>query len=403
MDLKNTIKGWFRPQRRSAADKGLGGLHFAGSTFSTGDAMKLSAVYRCVTCISDAVAQLPLELFRMDSEGFKTKDRKDPLYGILNAKPNARMTRYTFMSLLVQNLHLNGNFYAYILRDREGKVSQLVYIPSGYVTVVPGSFLDQAVRYQVVGMKELVPASDMIHIINQTIDGVTGVSTLYYAAHTLGLANDAEKHARNFFASGCSIAGIIKSISMLRKGQGKEIKDAWMDTFKKTGPNGVMVVDADIDFKPVTINPVDAQLLQTREFNVVDICRFFGVSPVKAFDLSKSSYSTVEATNIGFLTDTLAPLLEKIELEFETKLFGSGCDVDVRFDVSQLLRADKASLANYYRTLFTIGAIAPNEIRREIDLPKVEGGDNNFVQVNLTTIEKAAAGQPTQNNNNNDI
>ena len=75
-----------------------------------------------------------------------------------------------------------------------------------------------------------------------------------------------------------------------------------------------------MDFQPITVNPADAQLLETRQFNVIDICRFFGVSPVKAFDLSKSSYSTVEATQLAFLTDTLSPLLEKIELEFERKL-----------------------------------------------------------------------------------
>ena len=136
-----------------------------------------------------------------------------------------------------------------------------------------------------------------------------------------------------------------------------------------------------MEFKPITVNPSDAQLLETREFNVIDICRFFGVSPVKAFDLSKSSYSTVEATNLSFLTDTLSPLIEKIELEFERKIYKPSEKemIDVRFDTSRLLRADKQSLATYYSTLFNIGVVSPNEIRREIDLPYIEGGDNHFV------------------------
>jgi HK97 family phage portal protein len=75
----------------------------------------------------------------------------------------------------------------------------------------------------------------------------------------------------------------------------------------------VAVLEGNMDFEPVTISPSDSQLLETRQFNVVDICRFFGVSPVKAFDLSNSSYSTIEATELAFLTDTLSPLLEKIE------------------------------------------------------------------------------------------
>lgn len=146
-----------------------------------------------------------------------------------------------------------------------------------------------------------------------------------------------------------------------------------------------------MDFQPITVNPADAQLLETRQFNVIDICRFFGVSPVKAFDLSKSSYSTVEATQLAFLTDTLNPLLQKIELEFERKLYkpSERSSVDVRFDTSILLRADKASQAEYYNKLFQIGVITPNEIRKALDLEPLDGGDKSFVQVNVQTLENA--------------
>jgi HK97 family phage portal protein len=106
---------------------------------------------------------------------------------------------------------------------------------------------------------------------------------------------------------------------------------------------------------------------------------------VKAFDLSNSSYSTIEATELAFLTDTLSPLLEKIEEEFERKLYkpSEKDSIDVRFDTSALLRADKQSLANYYNTLFNIGVISINEIRRELDLPALDNGNNTFVQVNI--------------------
>ena len=156
-------------------------------------------------------------------------------------------------------------------------------------------------------------------------------------------------------------------------------------------PNGVAVLEGNLSFQTITVNPTDAQLLETRQFNVVDICRFFGVSPVKAFDLTKSSYSTVEATNLSFLTETLSPLLEKIELEFERKLYkpSEKDSIDVRFDTATLLRADKAALAQYYNTLFNIGVVSPNEIRKQLDLPAIEGGDNTFVQVNIQPLEKA--------------
>lgn len=144
-----------------------------------------------------------------------------------------------------------------------------------------------------------------------------------------------------------------------------------------------------MEFAPISINPADAQLLETRQFNVVDICRFFGVSPVKAFDLSKSSYSTVEATQLSFLTDTLSPLLENIELELERKLLlpSERTKYDVQFNVEALLRVDKNSLAEYYQKLFNVGAITINEIRRELNLPKIENGDLNFLQVNINSVD----------------
>ena len=160
-------------------------------------------------------------------------------------------------------------------------------------------------------------------------------------------------------------------------------------------------------FQPITVNPADAQLLETREFNVIDICRFFGVSPVKAFDLSKSSYSTVEATQLAFLTDTLSPLLEKIELEFQRKLYkpSEKKSIDVRFDTSVLLRADKASLAEYYNKLFQIGSITPNEIRKALDFEPIENGDKSFIQVNMSTLDKIISNpfNETQNGNTENI
>ena len=159
-----------------------------------------------------------------------------------------------------------------------------------------------------------------------------------------------------------------------------------------------------MDFQPVMVNPSDAQLLETREFNVIDICRFFGVSPVKAFDLSKSSYSTVEATQLAFLTDTLQPLLEKIEQEFERKLYkpSEKLNIDIKFDTAVLLKVDKTSQAEYFKSLVLIGAMTINEVRKELNLPALENGDNSFVQVNTITLNKAVKETIVTNTKTND-
>ena len=151
-------------------------------------------------------------------------------------------------------------------------------------------------------------------------------------------------------------------------------------------------------YQPITVSPKDSQLLESRQFNVVDICRFFSVSPVKAFDLSKSSYSTVEATQLAYLTDTASAIITKIELEINRKVFLSSerRSVKAEFNTSALLRADKAAQAAYWKDLFNVGAATPNEIRRENNLPRKEHGDNAFVQVNVQTLDRAVT-DPVKN------
>lgn len=376
-------------------------LYNCGGGYSTNKAMLLSACYRCVEVISDSVAQLPLEPYRIDSQGYKIKFTTHPTYRLLNAEPNCKMTRFTFIKTLIVSTLLKGNGFAYIERDGEGNAKALHYIPSDLVTIIPPKTLGDNIVYSVTGISNLIEACNMIHILNFSYDGITGISTLSHAKHTLGLASDSEAHASGFFKGGANLAGILTVQSTLTTKQKEALKSSWQTAFSpQTGqPNGVAVLEGNMEFKPITVNPADAQLLETRQFNVVDICRFFGVSPVKAFDLSKSSYSTVEATNLSFLTDTLSPLLEKIELELERKLYkpSEKTKIDVRFDTSRILRADKQSLANYYSTLFNIGVVSCNEIRREIDLPAVEGGDSHLVGCNLMSLNKVLQNVPTDN------
>ena len=350
--------------------------------------MLLSTVYRCVDIISDSVAQLPLEPYFKDDSGYKKKFVEHPTYYLLNKEPNKKMSRFTFIKTLIVSTLLQGNGFALIERDNKGDAVALHYIPSDRVSIVEQN---DGIRYSITGIKGLVESCNMIHILNFSYDGINGVSTLNHAKLTLGLATDAESHAAGFFKGGANLAGILKVQSTLTSKQKTDLKSSWQTAFSPTTgtPNGVAVLEGNMDFQPITVNPSDAQLLETREFNVIDICRFFGVSPVKAFDLSKSSYSTVEATQLAFLTDTLSPLLEKIEIEFERKLYkpSERNNIDVRFDTSVLLRADKVSLASYYNTLFQIGVISPNEIRRGLDLPAIENGNNTFVQVNVQTLK----------------
>ena len=354
--------------------------------------MLLSTVYRCVDLISDSVAVLPLKTYRVDTDGFKREAKEHPVYTLLDLEPNEDMTRYVFFKTLMASVLLTGNGYAYIERDAQLRVVQLIYIPSNQVTI---TWLTDRKgisrkRYQVTGFSSLVEPKDMIHVLNFSYDGIIGVSTLTHARQTLGIATSSEEHAEGFLRSG-GVSGVLTvEGARLSKEQKDQIYDTW-DERVANHPNGIAVLEGNMRYQPITINPKDSQLLESRMFNVVDICRFFSVSPVKAFDLSKSSYSTVEATQLQYLTDTALAVITKIEQEINRKVFllSEMKTLKAEFDTSAILRTDKAAQAAYWKDLSVVGAATPNEVRRENNLPRIENGDKAFVQVNVQTLDNA--------------
>lgn len=358
--------------------------------------MLLSAVYRCVDLISGSVAVLPLETYRLDADGFKLKCKTHPAYYVLNSEPNENMTRYTFFKTLMASVLLQGNGYAYIERDSNLNVTQLVYLPPQLVSIV--WIMDRngirRKRYNVSGFKDLVDPRDMIHVLNFSYDGIIGVSTLTHARQTLGIATASEEHAVNFLHSRASSAGVltVESAARLTEKQKDDIYATWDRRMSQnsTGSN-IAVLEANMKYQPITISPKDSQLLESRQFNVVDICRFFSVSPVKAFDLTKSSYSTVEATQLDYLTDTALSVITKIEQEINRKVFlpSERNTYVAEFNTSAILRTDKAAQAAYWKDMFNIGAATPNEIRRENNLTRLDNGDRAFVQVNVQTLDRA--------------
>lgn len=365
--------------------------------FSRDNAMQLSAVYRCVEVKSDDIGTLPLKIYEKGKDGFKREAYDHPLYHILNVEPNEDMSRFTFFKTIQASVDLRGNAYAYIQRDANNKVEQLVYIPSEAVSI---EYVvdDNGVRrkyYRVQGFKKLVNPRDILHFLNFSYDGVLGVSTLTHAQHTIGIASSSEDHASGFFNGGGNVSGILTvEGKTLNKDQKDQIYETWAQRVGSASNNsgGIAVLEGNMKYQPIAISPKDSQLIESRLFNVGDICRFFGVSPIKCFDLSKSSYSTVEAMQLQHLNDTLAPLVAKFEAELNRKLLLKSeiGKYSIEFDTTALLRTDKSAEAKYLQTMFNIGTMTINEIRQKSNLPRLEGGDTPFVPVNLQTLEQAS-------------
>ena len=399
MGLFDRIRPQKKAETRSAFDEtGVGlALNFNGySTYKTSQSMTLAAVHRCVSVITNAVSSLPVKLYVIDKDGYKQEIENDLSY-YLSKKPNSKMNAYTFYSLIVKDILLNGNGYALIIREG-GRIKGFQYVQAGLVS--PIDMIDH-IEYSVTGVKGMVRQEDILHFMNYTDNGVYGISVLTHARRTLGIADYGDKAAENFYKSGGCTSGFLKFDGPSNQKQRDEMISAWNTATggPNNGPNGIAVLPANVTYTQLSVNPADAQLLESRKFEVIDICRFFGVSPTKCFDMSSASYSTVEATELAFLNDTLRPLLSKIEMELETKLFKQGEHYDIKFDVSELLRTDKTSQAQYFTQLFNLGVLSPNDIRKQLDMDAVEGGDIHVAQINLTSIKNLETINATESDN----
>ena len=372
-------------------------LNYNGwGTYKTSQSLALSAVYRCVEVITNGVASLPVKLYRTDEKGFKYEIHNN-LSFILSKKPTGKINAFTFYKLIVKDILLMGNAYALILRDERGKVVGLEYIQAGLVSPIDKG---DRIEYQVTGIKGFVRQEDILHFMNYTDNGVYGISVLTHARRTLGIADYGENASENFYKSGGCTTGFLKFDGPSSGKQREEILSAWNQATGgvRNQPNGIPVLPANVNYTQLSVNPADAQLLESREFSIVEICRFFGVSPTKCFDLTHASYNNSEMAELAFLNDTLRPLLTKIEMEMETKLFKPEEGYDIKFDVSELLRTDKKSQAEYFTKLFNLGVLSPNDIRKELDMDEIEGGDIHCAQINLTSIKNLEFVNATSDN-----
>lgn len=360
---------------------------FYDKLMNYGSPLFLSTVYRCVSVISDSVASLPLYLYDTKKNNeYVTSD----LSYLLNIAPSAIQTRFTFFQSIVRNILLQGNAYCKIIRSA-GEITEIRLLKNSDVDVIVNTLTDGStvVKYSVLGKPVLT--NDILHFTNITgADCVTGLSVMQYASNSIKLAQTQESQALSFFSSGGNVNGLLLSKKMLDDTQKQEIKESW-NTSIGDG-NGVAVLGGDLDFRSLSVNNKESQLLESRSFSVVDICRFFGVSPLKVYTIEGATYSNFEQANVQFLTDTLNPLLEKIELELRKKLFTKKDSLRfvIKFDTSNLLRTDFKNSVEAYTKLFQSGVLTINEIREELgyNLVDEDSCNTNFVQVNMMQVNK---------------
>ena len=348
-----------KPQNRTTGN--TYSFFFGGSTsgkcVNERSAMQMTAVYSCVRILAEAVAGLPLHLYRYKEDGSKEKALSHPLYLLLHDEPNPEMSSFVFRETLMTHLLLWGNAYAQIIRNGRGEVialyplmpdrmavdrdvnGQLYY---EYTTSTDGA---PTVKGSIVRLKP----SDVLHIPGLGFDGLVGYSPIAMAKNAIGLAIATEEYGSKFFANGAQPSGVLEHPETIKDPQ--RVRDSWMSQFGgSANSNKIAVLEEGLKYTPISISPEQAQFLETRKFQINEIARIFRVPPHMVGDLEKSSFSNIEQQSLEFVKYTLEPWLVRWEQSIQRTLFSSDEKKTyfVRFNVEGLLRGDYASRMNGY-------------------------------------------------------
>lgn len=333
-----------------------------GGLYQNHSAMCISAVYRATEIISDGCAVLPIKI--VNDENKEIKNNLSLLFS----------EHYTLIKMMIQSVMLKGNGYAYIYRGKDGIPTRLRFIENKDVQINYDKFKDDLYYTCPMLSPKHIEPKDMIHLVKNSWDGVNGVSILSYASRSTQIASATDESASKYFTNGGHLTGILCAEGNTTSEQRNEAKQAFINNLKA---GDISVLPKEFKYQAIQMNVEDAQLLQSRVFNVQDIARFFGISPVLLGDLSHTSYNTIEATQQQFLVQTLQPYIVMIEEEFTKKLCPDG--VKINMVESFILRTDKTAQAEYYSKLAQGGILSINEIRRELGYNAVEGGDKNII------------------------
>ncbi|MBN9520847.1 phage portal protein [bacterium] len=359
-------------------------------------ALALSPFYAALRLYQRTVGSLPLVTYK-DGEAGRERDKSNPAYYLLHAKPNPAMSRAVFWEHAIRDLFLRGEFFAQIIRKGTGEGgAPAMILPVPYSSVEGVRLVEVAdaqigktfeLKYLVhtTGGREIVPGRNMIHVMNYPDPcSYRGLSLVSFAAQSLALHSQVQTAGTAFFTNAVRPSGYIswpgtvqpepanelaKKVTDIHAGVANRGKTLWLSSGGKWEP-----------FSDTTAE--EAKIIEALSTSVADIARWFGCSPGDLGDTASYHYSTLDADRAAFYSRSVAPLLDKIELAVNDKLFGVGSDTYCEFLVDALLRGDPAQQSQIDTAYIQAGVYTRQEVRRWKNLPDIPGLDTPLFPLN---------------------
>ena len=409
MGILNRLKTALFGSAQSGDGMGWAGGWWQGNASTSGisvtpeTAIRVAAVFACVRVLSETLASLPLITYRRLPNGGKERATDHYIYKMLHDSPNQTQTAFEWLEMLQGHLCLRGNAYCEIVPASK---PELVPIHPDRVTV---ERLDNGrLRYYVrnsQGVKIEKSQDQILHVRGLSCDGVTGMSPIAVARDTIGLAKATEAHGATLFKNGARPGFVFASDQPIKKEAALDTLAGW-NAVHQGSFNSHKPAILPFGLKPVEIGMSndDAQFLESRKFQVTEICRVFRVPPHLIADLDRATFANIEHQSLEFVSYTMLPWLRRWESAINRALIVED-DIFCEFLVDGLLRADAKGRSEFYRTMFNIGVYSINEIRsKENENPIGEDGDKRFVPLNMVPLDKAddVIGKDTSSDPNTD-
>ena len=365
--------------------------------------MQMTAVYSCVRILSEAVAGLPLHLYKYTDSGGKALALDHPLYHLLHDEPNPEMSSFVFRETLMTHLLLWGNAYAQIIRNGKNEIVALYPLMPNkmsvdrdengrlYYTYYRGS--DEAIKNK--DFAVTLQPSDVLHIPGLGFDGLVGYSPIAMAKNAIGMAIACEEYGAKFFANGAAPGGVLEHPGTIKDPQ--RVRESWQSTFGGSGnANKIAVLEEGMKYTSIGISPEQAQFLETRKFQINEIARIFRVPPHMVGDLEKSSFSNIEQQSLEFVKYTLDPWVIRWEQSIQRSLLSNDekAVYFVKFNLDGLLCGDYQSRMNGYAIGRQNGWMSANDIREHENLDRIpaeDGGDLYLINGNMPPLQNAGA------------
>lgn len=375
----------------------------AGKNVNERSAMQMTAVYACVRILSEAIAGLPLHMYRYKDKGGKEKATGHTLYHLLHDEPNPEMTSFVFRETLMTHLLLWGNAYAQIIRNGRGEVIALYPLmpnrmevnrdANGMLYYVYQKTSDDAPTME--GSSVILSPSEVLHVPGLGFDGLVGYSPIAMAKNAIGLSMAAEEYGAKFYANGAAPSGVLEHPGVLK--DPAKVRDSWNAAFGgSSNSHKVAVLEEGLKYTPISISPNEAQFLETRKFQIDEIARIFRVPPHMVGDLEKSSFSNIEQQSLEFVKYTLDPWVVRWEQSLSRALLSvdEKKEYFFKFNLEGLLRGDYQSRMQGYSIGIQNGFMCPNDVREleNLDLiPEEQGGNKYMVNGNMVDLKNVGA------------